>query len=486
MRPIWWSIVCVALLLFGTLPLSAAEPAKRPNVVMIVIDDLNDWIGALGGSPQSKTPNIDRLVQKGVLFRNAHCVAPACNPSRAALLTGVRPSTSGVYHNDQPWRQPLAHAVTLPRHFKDHGYEVHGGGKIFHGGYDDPDSWHKYFKMPGSPKPKAEVLADPHSQAGGIVWGRLERGDEEMSDDKVVSDAIEFLGAKHDQPFFLACGLYKPHMPWQVPSKYYDQYPLESITLPNVPSDDLSDVPAAGRKMAAPQGDHAKILATDNWKHAVQGYLAAIAFTDHEVGRLLTAIDAHPSREETIVIFWSDHGWHLGEKQHWRKFSLWEEATRAPLAIYAPGMTKAGSACDRAVDFVDIYPTLCELCQLPLPKQLEGESLIPLLKDPAAAREKPALTTHGRKNHAVRSDRYRYIRYADGSEELYDHEVDPQEWKNLAGDEAQQGIKQELARWLPKVDQEDAPRAADKAGKQKKAGKTKEEPATAASPEAAQ
>jgi arylsulfatase A-like enzyme len=278
-----------------------------------------------------------------------------------------------------------------------------------------------------------------------------------MNDHKMVDYAVEYLQRKHEKPFFLACGLFRPHMPWQVPRKYYDMYPPEKITLPDVPTNDLDDVPAAGVKMARPKGDHATMLRTGNWRHAVQAYLASISFADAEVGRLMKALDASPYSGNTVVVLWGDHGWHLGEKSHWRKFSLWEEATRAPLIMVAPGLTKPGSVCRRTVDFMHIYPTLAELCGLPIIDQLEGRSMLPLLMDPTAEWKLPAITTHGRNNHAVRSERWRYIRYANGDEELYDHDADPMEWTNLASKSQFAKVKQELAAWLPKNNAANAP-----------------------------
>jgi arylsulfatase A-like enzyme len=241
-----------------------------------------------------------------------------------------------------------------------------------------------------------------------------------------------------------------------VPQKYFDQYPVDGVELPKILESDLEDVPAAGVKMAKPDGDDRKVRESDNHKLAVQGYLASIAFADAQVGRLLEALDNGPHADNTIVILWGDHGWHLGEKHHWRKFSLWEEAARAPLMMTVPGVTKPGGASPRAVSFMDIYPTLADLCGLPIGDHLEGKSLRPLLENPQAKWDRPALTTHGRNNHAVRSERWRYIRYADGSEELYDHESDPLEWKNLADDEQYASVKKELSTWLPKKNAPDA------------------------------
>lgn len=461
-------MLLLTLILCGETRVEAAE-TERPNVLFIAVDDLNDWISCLGGHPDCKTPNIDRLASRGLLFTNSHCAAPACNPSRAALLTGIRPSSSGVYLNSQPWRPVMQDAVTLPQHFRNHGYQSIGSGKIFHGRYNDYGSWDDYLKQTGDPKPTQAVLKDPHSRAGTIIWGVLDAQDQEMSDYKMANYAIDFLSKPDQKPFFLACGIYRPHMPWQVPRKYYDMYPLDKIQLPNVPEHDLDDIPPAGVRMAKPGGDHAKILKTENWRYAVQAYLASIAFADVQVGRVLDALDASPYAKNTIVVLWGDHGWHLGEKKHWRKFSLWEEATRAPLMMVVPGVTQAGTKCDQAVDFINIYPTMCELCELPRGEHLDGLSMVSLLKDPAQTWERPALTTHGRLNHAVRDNRYRLIRYQNGDEELYDHSQDPMEWKNLADDPQYAETKQRLAKWFPEKNAPDAPHDASLGkGKKKK------------------
>ncbi|MEZ6057333.1 MAG: sulfatase [Planctomycetaceae bacterium] len=485
-----WSLVVVlwSLLTSGGESVTfGAEGGGKPNVLFIAVDDLNDWIAPLGGYPGCQTPNLDRLAARGMLFTRAYCAAPACNPSRASLMTGIRPWTSGVYINPQPWRKSpvLKEIDTLPQALMKGGYEAVGAGKIYHGGFDDDASWNDYLKKGGDPKPNPAVANDPHSKAGGIVWGVLDVEDQQMADHKTANYAIDYLGKKHEKPFFLGCGIYRPHMPWQVPRKYYERYPLESIQLPKVIKDDLGDIPAAGRKMAGAAGDHATILKTDNWKYAVQGYLASITFADAQIGRVLDALDQSPYRDNTIIVLWGDHGWHLGEKEHWRKFALWEEATRVPLIISVPGMTPAGSRCERTVDLMHLYPTLTELCGVPTADRLEGVSIVPLLKSPDTAWDRPAMTTHGRGNHAVRSERFRYIRYADGSEELYDHTVDPLEWKNLASDAAFSEEKTALAQWLPR--QEAPPSAGtndvdgDSAPPKKRGGK-KKQPAAADAP----
>jgi arylsulfatase A-like enzyme len=362
-------------------------------------------------------------------------------------MCGVRSSTSGVYSNGINRRDTMANDLTpLNSHLHNNGYYVAGAGKIYHGDGDQFGEWEDYAKsghgdfQPG----KGE-----NDGVGGIRFAPVDQSDEEMGDYQTVSYCIEQLNRQHDRPFFLACGLHKPHMAWNVPRKYYDLFPLDSIQLPKVLENDLDDVPPAGIKMANPQGDHATMLKSGRWKEAVRGYLAAGAFCDAMIGRLMDAFDKSPYRDNTIIVFWGDHGWHLGEKQHWRKFALWEEATRAPLFFVVPGVTKPNGVSPRTVDFMCIYPTLCELCGLDRPEHVEGVSVVPLLKDPQAAWDTPALTTHGEQNHAVRSEKWRYIRYANGDEELYDEVADPLEWKNLAGDSKYSEIKSQLARWMP-------------------------------------
>ena len=372
-------------------------------------------------------------------------------------MTGMRPSTTGVYLNPQPWRPVLPDAVTLPQHFMAHGYYAAGSGKIYHGRYDDDASWNDYLKKGADPKPTQKVLKDPHSRSGGIVFGVLDVEDSEMNDHRMVDYAIRFLEREQDKPFFLACGIFRPHMPWQVPRAYYDLFPPEKLTLPQVLETDLDDLPGAGVRMARPQGDHATMLKTGNWRYAVQAYLASIKFADAQVGRLIAALDKSRHADNTIIVLWGDHGWHLGEKHHWRKFSLWEEACRAPLMIIAPGVTEADSMCARTVDFVDLYPTLAELCGLPIGEHLDGESLVPLLNQPDREWPHAALTTHGRLNHAVRTERWRYIRYADGSEELYDHDKDPMEWTNLGSHPDFGDVRKQLAAQLPQENAANAP-----------------------------
>lgn len=453
----WMSLLT---LLLSTAPAALAadrEDASKPNVLFIAVDDLNHWVGHLQRNPQTRTPNIDRLAARGVTFTRAYCAAPVCNPSRAALMSGLRPSTSGVYDNGQDWKPVIGRELTLTTQFLQAGYNVYGAGKIYHASAHREGEWTDYFTPRGGGGLKRHSSAADEG-VGGIRFYPLANSDEEMPDYKVVSYGLEKLQAAHDKPFFLAIGLVKPHMPFSVPKKYFDQFPLEAIELPPYRADDLDDVPAAGVKMAKPGGDHAQMLASGRWKEAVRAYLATIAFCDAMVGRLLDGLEQSPHRDNTIVVFWGDHGWHLGEKHHWRKFALWEESTRAPLVWVVPGVTTAGRVCRRPVDFMSIYPTLCDLAGIAIPKHVEGPSLRALLADPASAWQRPALTTFHRDNHSLRSERWRYIRYADGGEELYDHDADDYEWTNLAADPKYQAVKAELAEWLPQVNHAELPR----------------------------
>jgi arylsulfatase A-like enzyme len=449
----------------GAMPGYFAAPRDRRNVLFIALDDLNDWIGCLGGHPDVKTPNMDRLAARGVLFTNAHCAAPLCNPSRASLMTGVRPSTSGVYQNNQPMRRSrvLAGAVSLPQYLRNHGYSVTGGGKIYHGGYPDPQSWDGYFpsqqeNQPPNPDP-------PNKPANGIPnaahfdWSPVDVRMDEMGDYKTSEWVRASLARRHDKPFFLACGIFRPHLPWYVPRRFFDMYPADKITLPDVKENDLDDVPPAGRRMAKPDGDHAQVIKHGQWRKAVQGYLASISFADEIVGRVLDGLDAGPNAQDTSIVLWSDHGWHLGEKLHWRKFALWEEATHNVLMVSSPWATKPKSVCGRTVSLSDVYPTVLDLCGVPMKAGLEGRSLSPLLSNPRAEWNHPAVTTYGQNNHSVRTERWRYIRYADGSEELYDRSADPMEWTNLAAKSGHEQTIALLRQSLPAVNEPPSPAA---------------------------
>ncbi len=439
---------------------------EQPNVLFISIDDLNDWIEPLGGHPQAKTPHLKRLAKHAVNFTNCFCASPACNPSRTALLTGLHTYNSGLYSNYQVWREVLPDAQTLPQHFSKHGYWSAGAGKIFHNNMPDPQSWDDYYPskekhMPDYFRPKSgETVNMPYfpNMYLDFDWSPIEIPDEKTGDYKSVDWVINQLHRKHSKPFFLACGIYRPHVPWYVPQKYFDMFPLETIRLPKILENDLDDVGERAREIAYRGGNyHKHVVDAGQWKRAVQGYLASSAFADALLGKLLDALERSSYAQNTIVVVWSDHGWQLGEKEHWRKFALWENVIRSVLMIKVPkgikGLpegSKIGSRCDRITSLLDIYPTLIKLCGLPQKQGLDGHSLVPLLKNPNAKWPYPALTTYDFSEFSVRTEKWRYTRYIDDSEELYDHSKDPEEWMNLAFKPEYFEIKKKMAQYIPK------------------------------------
>ncbi len=435
----------------AAIPPHAVAADKKPNVLFISMDDLNDWIGCLGGHPQAKTPNIDRLAASGVLFTNAHCAAPACNPSRTAIMTGLSPHRSGMYDNRQKMREILPDAELLPKYFANRGYWSAGSGKILHY-FIDAQSWDEYYPaketedpFPRTLYPEKRPVSLPRGgpwQYGETDWGGLDATDEEFGGDWLVSKWIgEQLGKQHDKPFFLACGIYRPHEPWFVPNKYFDQFPLDDIQLPSgYREDDLEDLPPAGKRRG-PNRYFAHIREQKQWKQGIQGYLASIAFADAMVGRVLDALESGPNSDNTVVVLWSDHGWHLGEKQHWQKYTAWRLCTRVPLIIRAPvgtpGLsegTTAGSVCNRPANLVSLFPTLTELAGLPAKLDNDGPSLVPLLKNPTAEWPHVSVTYLSEPgSFGLSADKWRLIHYANGDEELYDSINDRYEWTNLAG-----------------------------------------------------
>jgi arylsulfatase A-like enzyme len=443
----------VMVSLFFQAGLSEQATAKvRPNILLISLDDLNDWVGCLGGHPQTLTPNIDRLAADGMLFRNAYTAAPACNPSRTALFTGKAPATSGLYDNLQKLREVMPKETLMPRHFSNHGYWAAGSGKLLHY-VIDPVSWDEYFPkketdnpFPKTYYPKKRPVSLPRGGAWQYVetdWAALPVDDKTFGGDYSVSEWIgNQLSKKHDKPFYLGCGMYRPHEPWFVPEKYFEPFPLETIQLPpGYRPGDLDDVPPAGRRIARNRY-FPHILWHGQWRRGVQAYLASIHFADAMVGRVLDALEKGPHADNTIVILWSDHGWHLGEKEHWQKFTGWRAASRVPLIIKAPKGcqllpegTKPGSVCDRPVSLLDLFATLTDLTGVPAKPGIDGHSLVPLLKSPDTKWPHAAVTHLGHpQNYAVSLEKWRYLHYRDGSEELYDIAKDPHEWTNRVDD----------------------------------------------------
>ena len=449
--------VCALLSFPFAQPCEGASPEGKPNVLLIAIDDLNDWVGCLGGHPDTRTPHIDRLARNGVLFTNAHCQAPICNPSRTSIMYGLRPSTSGVYMNaPRPWTVPaLKNHVTMARHFAANGYLTLTTGKIYHGSGLPPGD----FDIVG-PRPGQRLERDVRlikDLKGLWDFGPQTYKEDFFQDRADASWAIEQITASHNKPFFLAVGFYRPHVPFYSPARVFQEIPNAEVNLPPIKDGDRDDLPEIVNELtiapAAPTHDW--FVKGGHWKNAIRSYLACIRSTDEQVGRLLDALEGSPHAGNTVIVLYSDHGFFLGEKERWAKQSLWERATRVPFIISAPAMNK-GTRCTRPAELLSIYPTLIDLCGLPKREGLEGVSLVPLLMNPDAEWQRPALTTHGKNNHAVRTDHYRYIRYYEGSEELYDLRKDPNEWTNLAANKELAPVKEELASWLPKVNADPA------------------------------
>lgn len=451
-------LVLIAAWCWPTPPVASAD--QRPNVLFIAIDDLNDWVGCLNRHPNSQTPNIDRLAGRGVLFANAHCQAPICGPSRASLMTGLLPSTSGIYGqiSDKNLKSasPITARVTLlPDYFEQYGYTTMACGKLFHNGdragvFDDYGGQASF-----GPKPENRFKYDPAwfpEKIGGTQtdWGAFPETDSEMPDFKIAAYGVKRLRQKHDKPFFLAVGFMRPHVPWYVPQKWFDMHPLEGIKLPPYRKDDLDDVPEMSRRVnelpAMPTTEWA--IAERQFKNIVQSYLACTTFVDAQVGKVLDALNDSPYRDNTIVVLWSDHGYHVGEKNRFAKQALWDRANRVPMIIAAPG-NLSDVVCNQPVGLIDLYPTLLDLCGLPANNMNEGHSLTPLLRNANADWDHSTITTYGPGNHAIQTEHYRFYQYEDGSQELYDHRNDPNEWKNVAAEPAMQQVIDKLRSALP-------------------------------------
>ncbi|MFI5380747.1 MAG: sulfatase [Tepidisphaerales bacterium] len=472
------SLTLAVLLLLPLTAVHAAEPPKpaaKPNILFIAIDDLNDWVGCLGGHPQARTPNLDRLAARGTLFSNAHCQSPLCNPSRSSLLTGLRPGTTGIY-GLAPGIRDVAltrDCVTLPQYFSRQGYFTASFGKVFHDGSIPAELRKNEFDVwgpsPGMPLPKQKFVHTPNDMAA-MDWGVFPTDDRDQPDWKTAENTIAQLARRpKDKPFFIACGFRLPHVPCFASQKWFDLIPNENdIVLPPVKDNERAGTPAFSWYLhwKLPEPRLSWLKKSNQWRPLVRAYLASTTFMDSQLGRVLDALDAAGVADNTIVVLWSDNGWHLGEKLITGKNSLWDRSTRVPLVFAGPGVARAAK-CTQPAELLDIYPTLVDLCGLPAKSGLEGHSLLPQLKDATAPRSWPAITTHNIGNHTIRTDRWRYIRYADGSEELYDMPADPHEWTNLAGDPQQAGVIRDLARWLPAVNAPPVPGSAHRILEQK-------------------
>jgi arylsulfatase A-like enzyme len=473
---------------------SLAGVASARNVLFIPIDDLNDWVGFLGTHPQVSTPNMDRLAARGVIFSDAHCAAPVCNPSRAAVFSGKQPFNTGVFHNNDNLLVLQPNLVYLPEHFADNGYRTLGAGKqlhlsssvIFQDFFNTHQRWSPFTdalveytaaEQPSKgtdnpvhvvnfdgqqfilPLNRMPSLRTPNTTEGESVdWGAIDLPDDEWGEVRIADWAVSELAAGSSEPFFLACGFFRPHIPLWIPQRYLDMYPSASVVMPVVPSDDLDDIGEIAQLLTLEKDTidlFQGILDYNQWEPAVAAYLACITFVDDQVGKLLDALDASPHANNTIIVLWSDHGFHLGEKNHFGKFTPWERSTRVPLVI-VPAVADAGTyatgvTCDQPVSLLDLYPTLIELCGLPPKPELDGGSLVPLLQNPNGCADRPVLTTL-RDNYTVRTQRWRFVRYEDGVEELYDRLVDPGEFDNLVGEQKYDYIRDRLRPCLPTFD----------------------------------
>lgn len=494
MKKIILLIVTVSFVFLGNTQeiFSNDSPIKdKPNILFIVVDDLNDWVGYLGGHGGMKihTPNIDKLARESMIFTNAHTPSPACAPARTAILSGVHHAKSGIQNThwgDGPeWRKfpGLDNIETLEQFFKNRGYKTLGAGKIYHSqappwsatSQVEPENWDfyypsKYISHPYQIRAPKEVIypkgvdnksrpgdSDGSGESSWWTWGPLPVSDEKMADYHVVDWANHQLELEHKKPFFLAVGTWKPHDPWEVPKKYFDLYPIEDVVLPIHKKNDLEDAFDHGRRWI-----HQWVEKNKQWEKVIQSYAAAISFSDAMIGRLIDKIKNSSYADNTIIVLWSDHGMHMGEKENIEKFTLWEQSTRVPLIISFPKVIEPGSKCDQPVSLMDIYPTLVELTGYEKPSHLDGQSLVPQIKNPTALTS-PVISSYQFSwtempfaGHAVRSLNHRYIYYPDiGLEELYDHKTDPNEWFNIAYKEENKEIienhRKTLLEMLPKL-----------------------------------
>ena len=462
----------VLVIIAAISPVDHAAPAsqpstRRPNVLLIMADDLNNDLSAYG-HPIVRTPNLDRLAARAVRFDRAYNQFPLCNPSRASLMTGLRPDTIRVYNLVTEFRSVVPDVVTLPQLFKRHGYLSARVGKIYHygvpgqigtSGLDDPPSWDIAVNPRGIDKDEEPQLTNftPDRGLGSALAFHVSPAqDEQHTDGKVAAETIALLESHTDRPFFIAAGFYRPHCPFIAPRKYFDMYPLDRIPAPSVAREPLAQIPAAALFTNPPNWN----LTEQQQRESIRAYYASISFLDANVGRLLDALERLRLADNTIVVFLSDHGYNLGEHGQWMKQSLFERSARAPLIIAAPGVSTRGGVSPRTVEYLDLYPTLAELAGLSAPSGLEGRSLTPLLKNPKARWDRPAFTQVRRgpereafMGYSVRTEKWRYTEWDNGTRgrELYDETADPGETRNLTSDPQHKKVVTEMQRLLQRV-----------------------------------
>ena len=484
------------MMLIGILPSWAdaqSAPANdtHPNVLFIAIDDMNDWVGFLNTHPQIQTPHMDALAAEGISFTNAHAPAPICGPSRTAILSGLWPTSNGIYTNSINYQRQVPHLISLPEYFRQNGYHTIGVGKIFHGGESsNPEgAFDEYGFRGGSGEPftREELSTAAQTPFNRVIkngkeyrlplngfpadrswrstntfdWGPVDVPDTMFSDSKKASWAIEKLQEKQEKPFFLAIGFDRPHQPLYNPKRFHDLYPVDSVVLPPTIDDDLSDLPRSAREYAlAPNtsGLHKSVEQYGQWEDAVASYLAAISFVDELVGNIMAALKESDYADNTLVILWSDHGWHLGEKQHWGKATGWYRSTRVPLLIVPPKSHslvgfEPHSESARMVNLLDLAPTIADMTNIPLKNEWEGNSLLPLIENPDLEWQTYTHTTFGRGNHSINTPHWQYIHYFDGTAELYDLQRDPNEFINLADEQEFATVRELLHQYLPREPQ---------------------------------
>ncbi len=456
----------LCFLFFVSTPGVTQSVSPKPNVIFIAIDDMNDWISLFDEQNPIKTPHLEKLAERGAFFTRAYSSSPACNPSRASIMTSTRPHKTGIYGNASDWRSALPNTKTIQQYFMEHGYYVGGSGKIFHHhanwAFHNDASFHEFLLMKiNEPYPPQKLNGLAEYGSRNTDWGPWPERIEETADYRTASYAVQFLQREHTKPFFLNVGIYKPHSPFFAPEAFYDQYPLETLSMPALKKEDMNDLPSGSKTLLKDNQWFWKGMQKaveenpEAYRDFVQAYQACASFADAMIGRVMVALDQSPYHANTIVVLWSDHGFHLGEKEHLEKFALWEKTTHVPLMIIAPGKIAPGTVIDKPVDLTTVYPTLAELCGLPAP-EVDGLSLLPLLENKNADFP-PALMTYQKGNHAIRTERWRYIQYADGSQELYDHNQDPHEWNNLANEPQYQDIILTLQQHVPDSNADQVP-----------------------------
>lgn len=450
-------LIALAFAFVGLAASLGAAPGK-PNVLFIAVDDMNNDLGCYG-NPLVKSPHLDALAKRGVRFDRAYCQFPLCSPSRTSIMTGRRPDTTQVFDLKKHFREVMPDVVTLPQLFTMNGYFSARVGKIYHygnpgdigtDGLDDQASWQHRVNPKGRDKTEEHLIVNYTPQRGlgsSLSVLAMEGTDEEQTDGMVATEIIKLMEENKDKPWFLACGFYRPHCPYVAPKKYFDLYPLDQIQLPSYSDSEMKQIPELALGSTKPWPYFG--AKPDEARLAKQAYYATISFVDAQVGRVLAALDRLKLRENTIIVFWSDHGYHQGEHGLWKKQSTFEESARAPFIMAGAGVKSAGKPCERPVEFVDIYPTLADLCGLSADKGLEGVSLRPLLDNPAAKWDRPAYTQvmrGGTPGHSVRTQRWRYVEWDNGKQgrQLYDHERDPRELTNLADDPAHAATVKEM------------------------------------------